>query len=77
MDLMRLSSTKRISDRQKRQNDQPNFDQLQHILMLNWDKFGTGLEIRDNSASRMTLYFFGTDGHLTVNVVSATCGRLC
>jgi len=57
-----LSSTERISDRQKRQNDQLHFDQLlelQHILMLNRDKFGTGFGIRHNSASRMTSYFWG------------------
>jgi len=58
------SSTERISDRQKRQNDQLHFDQLlelQRILTLNRDKFGTGFGIRDNSASRMTSCFFGTD----------------
>jgi len=27
--------------RQKRRNDQLRFDQLQHIVALNWDKFGT------------------------------------
>ena len=49
-----LRSTERISDRQKRQNDQLHFDQLlelQLILTLNRDKFGTGFGIRDNSAS--------------------------
>jgi len=71
-----------ISDRQKHQNDQMHFDQLlelQRILLLNRDKFGTRFRIPDNSASRMTSYFFsghaleirdcpkkfGTDGHLT------------
>ena len=81
MDLVSLSSTKHISNRQQRQNHQLHFDQqleLQRILTLNRDKFGTGFGIRDNSASRMTSYFsgqaikirdcpekFGTDGHLT------------
>jgi len=40
-----LCSTERISDRQRRQNDQLRFDQLlelQNILTLNRDKFGTG-----------------------------------
>jgi len=61
-----LSSIEHISDRQKRQNDQLHFDQmleLQLILTLKWlnrDKFGTGFGIRDNSASRMTSYFFRT-----------------
>jgi len=57
-----------------------HFDQLlelQRILTLNRDKFRTGFGIRDNSAFRMTSYFFGkvlkiqdcpekfgTDGHL-------------
>ena len=31
-----------------------------HILALNRDKFSTGFEIRDKSASWMTSYFFGT-----------------
>jgi len=34
--------------RQKRQNDELRFDQLQHVVMLNHDKFGTELGIRDN-----------------------------
>jgi len=58
-----LSSTEHISDRQKRQKDQLHFDQLlelQRILTLNRDRFRTGFGIRDNSASRMTSYFFGT-----------------
>jgi len=56
-----LSSTEHISERQKRQNDQLHFDQLlelQRILTLNRNKFGTGFGIQDNSASRMTSYFF-------------------
>jgi len=60
-----LNSTKRISDRQKFQSDQLQFDQLlelQHILTLNRDKFGTGFGIRDNWASRMTSYFFWGGG---------------
>jgi len=58
-----LSSTEHISDMQKRQKDQLHFDQLlelQRILTLNRDTFGTGFRIQDNSASRMTCYFFGT-----------------
>jgi len=53
-----LSSTEHICDGQKRENDQ--LLELQHIFTLNRDKFRTGFGIRDNSASRMTLYFFGT-----------------
>jgi len=41
-------------------SDQLHFDQLQHIVTLNMDKFGTRFGILDNSASGMTSYFFGT-----------------
>ena len=56
------SSTERISDRQKTQNDQLHFDQvleLQHILTLNQDKFGTNrVHNSGQLAFRMTPYFF-------------------
>ena len=37
---------------------QVHFDQQQHILTLNRDKFGTGLGIRDNSASGLPIYCY-------------------
>jgi len=60
-----LSSTERIDLWQAKTSKWSvlHFDQLvelQRILTLNRDKFGTGFGIRDNSASRMTSYFFGT-----------------
>ena len=71
-----LRSTKRIPDRQKRQNDQLHCDQLlelQYILTLNRDKFGTGFGIRPEwprifsgqaLKSRDCPEKFGTDGYL-------------
>jgi len=61
------------------------FDPLQHIVALNWNKFGTGFVIRENSASRMTSYFSGetlkildcpeksgTDGHVLTSIDKKT-----
>jgi len=69
-----FSSTKRISDRPKHQKDQLHFDQLlepQHILTLNQDKFGTVF----NSASRITLYFWG-DRPYKFGTVPKNSGRM-
>jgi len=73
-----LSSTKHISDRQKRQIDQMHFDQLlelQRMLTLNPDKFGTGFVIRDNSACRMASYFF-RDRPSKFGTVPKNAGRM-
>ena len=61
-------------------SDQKHFDQLQHIMMLNRDKFVTGFGIRGQLSVPNDLAFFrdrpskfgpatnngGTDGHLSL-----------